>query len=59
MDSWLYSVNADRILELGLPPTDDREVAELYQLQQGTYTFQISGVDNTSGIALLEIFEVE
>lgn len=59
IDNWSDSANAEEIARLGLPFGDDRESGELYQFGAGTYTFLISGVEETTGIALLEIFEVE
>jgi hypothetical protein len=59
IDNWSDSLNADIIANLGLPLADNREVGELYQFVDGTYTFQVSGVAETTGVALLEIFEVE
>lgn len=59
MDDWMDSIQSVRIAELGLPPTDDKEAAELYSLNSGIYTFQVSGSDGTPGVALLEMFEVQ
>ncbi|MCZ6672773.1 MAG: hypothetical protein O7C75_07530 [Verrucomicrobia bacterium] len=59
IDSWEESQNPDIFAELGLPMEDPREPAEVYQMVAGSYTFLITGVDGASGIALLEIYELE
>lgn len=41
-----------------LPSTTSRDSALLVTLAPGSYTAQISGVNNTSGVALVEIYEV-
>ncbi len=58
-DDWVDSVNVDLIRSFGLPFQSDQEPGEVYQLTNGTYTFQISGKDGQTGVALLEIFESE
>lgn len=58
-DNWVDSVNADLIRDFGLPFQSDQEPGEVYQLTDGTYTFQISGKGGQTGVALLEIFESE
>lgn len=58
-DDWVDSVNADLIRSFGLPFQSDQEPGEVYQLTDGTYTFQISGKDDQTGVVLLEIFESE
>jgi hypothetical protein len=39
-------------------PTGSLDAAILVTLQPGTYTVQVSGVGNTSGVALLELYDV-
>ena len=41
-----------------LPSTTSRDSALLVTLTPGSYTAQVSGVNNTSGVALVEIYEV-
>ena len=59
IDSWIESVNADTFAEVGLSLGDDREPGEIFQIGKGSYTFLISGADGGSGVALLEVFEME
>jgi hypothetical protein len=39
-------------------PADSRDAALLATLQPGAYTVQVSGVANTSGTAIIEVYEV-
>ena len=59
LEDWMDSSQADRIIDLGLPPPDEKEAAELYRLTSGIYTFQVSSEDSVPGVALLEFFEVQ
>jgi hypothetical protein len=59
LDDWMDSSHADRIIDLGLPPPDEKESAELYRLTNGVYTFQVSSADTVPGVALLELYEVQ
>lgn len=63
-DNWLTSTNA---AQLGLAsaqvgaftlPATSRDSAMLVTLEPGTYSAQVSGVGNTTGVALVEIYEV-
>jgi hypothetical protein len=42
----------------GLAPSDDRESALLVDLSAGNYTAIVSGVNNTTGVALIEAFNL-
>jgi hypothetical protein len=50
--------NATQIQASGFAPVDDREPAILMTLDPGAYTAIVSGVGNTSGIAVVEVFRV-
>lgn len=39
-------------------PADSRDAAVVATLQPGEYTVQVSGVNNTTGVALVEVYEV-
>lgn len=63
-DNWLTSPNA---AQLGLAsaqvgaftlPANSRDSALLVTLEPGSYSAQVSGVGNTTGVALIEIYEV-
>ncbi len=40
-------------------PSDSRDAALLLTLPPGAYTAQVSGVNNTTGIALVEVYELQ
>ena len=57
-DNWQSAPNANEIAATHLAPTDARESAILMRLEAGAYTAVIRGVNDTSGIALIEVYEV-
>lgn len=42
----------------GLPPPDDRESAIIATLAPGAYTVIVRGVDDTTGVALIEVYDL-
>ncbi len=46
------------ITQAGLAPTDEREAAIAMQLAPGDYTVILRGVNQTTGIGLIEIFDI-
>ncbi len=57
-DNWRSTQQAD-ILATGLAPTDDRESAIIATLQPGNYTAIVRGQNSTSGVALVEIYNLD
>ncbi|HSV62167.1 MAG TPA: sialidase family protein, partial [Chthoniobacterales bacterium] len=57
-DSW-RSTQEQQIQQSGLAPTDNREAAIIASLPAGQYTAIISGANNSSGIGLVEIYDLE
>jgi hypothetical protein len=63
-DNWLTATNAAQVgLAAGQVgafslAANSRDAALLVTLDPGTYTAQVSGVGNTTGVALVEIYEV-
>jgi PKD repeat protein len=57
-DNWHDASNAGEIQDTGLAPGDDRESAILETLQPGVYTSIVRGKDNSTGIALAEVYNV-
>jgi hypothetical protein len=43
----------------GIPPTDDRESALVRTLNPGNYTVVLRGVNNTTGIAVVEAYDLD
>lgn len=63
-DNWLAAPNVAQIGLVGAQvgafalPANSRDAALLVTLEPGAYTAQVSGVGNTAGVALVEIYEV-
>ena len=58
-DNWPQSPEAAEIIESGLAPSDPREAAIFARLAPGDYTATISGVNNTTGIGLVEGYAID
>jgi Metallo-peptidase family M12B Reprolysin-like len=56
-DNWKDSPERTQIEATGMPPGDDKESAILRTLAPGSYTAILRGKDNTTGIALVEVFD--
>jgi hypothetical protein len=58
-DNWQSAPNVSDIQATTLPPNDAKEAAILIRLEPGNYTTVVSGADNGTGIALVEVFEMD
>ena len=58
-DNWKDSPDRAAIENSGLAPTDDRESAIIRTLVPGVYTGVLAGKDNSTGIALIEIYDLD
>ena len=56
-DDWKTD-NRQAISDTGMPPKDDRESAIVRTVNPGHYTALVRGKDNTTGIALVEIYRL-
>ena len=56
---WQQSVDSGEIISTGLAPADPREAAIVVRLAPGNYTTIISGVNNTTGIGLVESYTLD
>jgi hypothetical protein len=56
-DNWRDTQQAE-IQATGIPPTNDRESAIVVTLNPGAYTAIVQGKNNTSGVALVEIYDL-
>lgn len=56
-DDWKQGQQAE-IEATGIPPTNDKESAILTTLAPGSYTAIVRGVNDTSGVALVEAYEL-
>jgi hypothetical protein len=57
-DNWREGQQTE-IQQSGLAPSDDKESAIIAPLPDGSYTAQIAGAANTTGIGLIEIYDLE
>jgi photosystem II stability/assembly factor-like uncharacterized protein len=58
-DDWGTAANAAQITASGFAPSHPQESAMYLTLQPGAYTAIVSGVGNTSGVGLVEVYEVD
>ncbi len=58
-DDWLTSSDTQEIIANGLAPVYPSESALLLRLPAGAYTAVVSGVGNTVGAGLVEVYELE
>ena len=56
-DNWVDSPNKQEIL-YSFPPTNDKESAMVVTLAPGAYTAIVSGVNGTTGIAVVEVYDL-
>jgi hypothetical protein len=57
-DNWQDSQTAD-ITASGIAPSDPRESALIATLDPGQYTAVMSSVDNTAGVGLIEVYDLD
>jgi hypothetical protein len=57
-DDWQTNSNSADISKTGIPPNDGKEAALLVRLEPGHYTTVVSGADGGTGIALVEVYEI-
>ena len=58
-DNWMDSPDKQTIIDDGLAPTNDKESALLATLAPGAYTAIRRGVNNTTGVALVEAYNLQ
>ncbi|MFN2477100.1 MAG: hypothetical protein ABR526_12265, partial [Chthoniobacterales bacterium] len=58
-DNWRESDQAAAIDATGIPPSDDRESAIVRRLDPGNYTAVLRGANETEGIALAEVYDLD
>ncbi len=58
-NDWQSAANASDIAATTIPPTDAKEAAILIRLEPGNYTTVVDGADNGTGIALVEVYELD
>ena len=58
-DNWMDAPNKQEIIASTIPPANDLESAILMSLDPGAYTAIVSGVNNTTGIGLVEVYDLD
>jgi hypothetical protein len=56
-DNW-ESTQKQALIDSGLAPTNSKEAAILTNLQPGNYTAVVSGVNNGTGIGVVEVYNI-
>ena len=55
-DNWRTGGHEAEIIATGVPPSNDAESALFATLPPGNYTAIVRGVNDTTGVALVEVF---
>jgi hypothetical protein len=58
-DNWQSAANSSDITATTIPPTNAKEAAILIRLEPGNYTTVVDGADGGTGIALVEVYEID
>ena len=58
-DDWGNSPQAADIVATGVPPTNNLESAIIATLGSGNYTAIVRGANNTAGVGLVEVFDLD
>ena len=58
-DNWPSAPNVIAMLESGFLPTNPAESAIMIALNPGAYTAVVSGVNGSTGVGIVEVFEVD
>lgn len=57
-DNWRTGGQEAQIIATGIPPPNDLESAIIRTLAPGNYTAIVRGVNNTTGVALVEVYDL-
>lgn len=58
-DDWAAAANASEVTAANLAPGDSRESALALSLAPGAYTALVSGVNDATGVAIVEVYDLE
>lgn len=58
-DDWMNSPQKQQILDSTIPPNDPKESAIVATLQPGNYTAIMSAANNTPGIGVVELYDLD
>lgn len=57
-DNWVDSPQRQQIIDSGIPPSNDHEAAIIATLAPGSYTAVMRGAGNTTGIGVVEVYDL-
>jgi len=57
-DNWADAPNAQEIMDTNIPPADSLEPAILMNLQPGAYTAVVEGTNQSTGMAVVEAYDL-
>jgi len=58
-DDWQDESNSDDIIATTIPPLNPSEASILVRLEPGAYTAVVTGANDSTGIALSEVYEID
>jgi probable HAF family extracellular repeat protein len=58
-DNWMDAPNKQEIIDSTIPPTNDLESAILMSLDPAAYTAIVRGVNDTTGVGLVEVYDLD
>jgi hypothetical protein len=58
-DNWAQNANSQEIADSGVPPSNPSEAALLLSLAPGSYTAVLSGAGQTTGTAVVEVYDLD
>jgi hypothetical protein len=58
-DNWQTGGQRDEIIQTGIPPSNDLESAIVATVSPGSYTTILGGVNQTTGVATVEAYELD
>lgn len=58
-DNWQDAPDKQAIIDSGFAPKDDNESTILMTLEPGAYTAIVRGVNDTTGVALIEVYDLD
>jgi hypothetical protein len=58
-DDWRTGGQEQEIINTTIPPTQDAESAIVSDLSPGTYTAVVRGKNDTTGIAVIEVYALQ
>ena len=58
-DDWQDESNSDDIIATTIPPQNPSEASILVRLEPGAYTAVVTGANDSTGIALIEVYEID